>query len=84
VLFTDADGVGREIDFIDEPLGLRGQDVRDTAVLVKLPPDGPAPAAKVWIMLPERCMESRVRGDGECGPPTKGTDDQCRAALSAR
>lgn len=60
VLFRDADGVDREIDFIDEPLGLRGQDVRDTAVLVELPPEGSAPAAQVWIMHPERCMESRV------------------------
>jgi len=30
VLFLDADGVEREIDFIDEPLGLRARDVRDT------------------------------------------------------
>jgi len=60
VLFTDADGVDREIDFIDEPLGLRGRDVRDTAVLVELPAQGVTPAARVWIMHPERCMESRV------------------------
>ncbi len=60
VLFTDADGVKREIDFIDEPLGLRGRDVRDTAVLVELPAQGAAPAVRVWIMHPERCMESRV------------------------
>lgn len=60
VLFTDADGVDREIDFIDQPLGLRGRDVRDTAVLVELPAHGAAPAVQVWIMHPERCMESRV------------------------
>lgn len=60
VMFTDADGVDREIDFIDQPLGLRSRDVRDTAVLVELPPKGAAPAVQVWIMHPERCMESRV------------------------
>lgn len=60
VLFTDADGVEREIDFIDQPLGLSGRDVRDTAVLVELPSQGAAPAVQVWIMHPERCMESRV------------------------
>jgi hypothetical protein len=48
ILFRDADGVEREIDFID------------TAVLVELPADGDAPATEVWIMHPERCMESRV------------------------
>jgi len=52
--------VKREMDFIDEPFGLRGQDVRDTAVLVEFPADGDAPATQVWIMHPERCMESRV------------------------
>ncbi len=60
IRFTDIDGVAREIDFIDEPYGLRGQDVRDTAVLVELPADGNAPATTVRIMHPERCMESRV------------------------
>jgi hypothetical protein len=60
VLFTDADGVDREIDFIDQPLGLRGRDVRDTAVLVELRALAIAPAVQVGIMHPERCMASRV------------------------
>jgi hypothetical protein len=60
VLFVDADGIEREIDFIDQPLGLRARDVRDTAVRVLIPTDGPGGEVGVWVMHPERCMESRI------------------------
>jgi hypothetical protein len=58
VMFVDADGVEREIDFIDEPLGLRGRDVRDTAVRMLLP-TGERDVG-VLVMHAERCMESRI------------------------
>jgi hypothetical protein len=60
VLFLDADGVEREIDFIDEPLGLRARDVRDTAVRLIVPSGEAGHEFPVWVMHPERCMESRI------------------------
>jgi hypothetical protein len=59
IVFEDRDGVRRELDFIDQPAGLRAQDVRDTAVLMELQArrGGPVP---FWVMHPERCMESRI------------------------
>jgi hypothetical protein len=60
VLFVDADGIEREIDFIDEPLGLRARDIRDTAVRLLVPTDEAGREAPVWVMHPERCMESRI------------------------
>jgi len=60
VLFTDADGVEREIDFLDAPLGLTARDVRDTAVRLVLPATDGTPETMIWVMHPERCMESRV------------------------
>jgi hypothetical protein len=60
VLFVDADGVEREIDFVDQPLGLRARDVRDTAVRLLVPTGEPGGEVGVWVMHPERCMESRI------------------------
>lgn len=60
VRFVDADGIEREIDFIDQPLGLRARDVRDTAVRLIVPGDEGWQETHVWVMHPERCMESRI------------------------
>jgi len=60
VLFTDSTGTPREIDFIDAPFGLGARDVRDTAVLLALDAEADQPPVELWIMHPERCMESRV------------------------
>jgi hypothetical protein len=60
VFFTDSAGVERAIDFIDAPLGLGARDVRDTAVLLSLEAEDGQPPVQLWIMHPERCMESRV------------------------
>jgi hypothetical protein len=60
VIFLDADGIEREIDFIDQPLGLRARDIRDTAVRLIVPGDVAGSEAPVWVMHPERCMESRI------------------------
>jgi hypothetical protein len=60
VLFLDADGIEREIDFIDQPLGLRARDVRDTAVRLLVPTGESDGEVGLWVMHPERCMESRI------------------------
>lgn len=59
VIFKDSDGETREVDFLVAPYGLDGRDVRDTAVKlsVRNPSGRDLP---VWVMHPERCMESRV------------------------
>ncbi len=59
VLFEDSDGERREIDFLMAPYGLDGRDVRDSAVRLSVSnPNGPD--LPVWVMHPERCMESRI------------------------
>jgi len=60
VVFTDTDGIEREIDFIDAPLGLDSRDVRDTAVQLMLSDASGEPLIPIWVMHPERCMESRI------------------------
>lgn len=57
---ASSDGFEREIDFIAAPLGLHHRDVRDTAVRVLLPDASGDPTIPLWVMHPERCMESRV------------------------
>jgi hypothetical protein len=59
VVFNDRDGVRREIDFIEQPLGLSARDVRNTAVTIELEADD-ASRISLLVMHPERCMESRV------------------------
>lgn len=59
VIFVDSDGIERKIDFLAAPLGLRARDVRDTAVRVVGAAHG-ANELPVWVMHPERTMESRV------------------------
>lgn len=59
VIFKDLDGVDREIDFIDQPLGLDARDVRKTAVSAESDAaDGTT--TRVLVLHPERCMESRI------------------------
>lgn len=60
VTFVDSNGFERVIDFIEAPLGLNGRDVRDTAVQLMLPDENGEPTIPLWVMHPERCMESRV------------------------
>lgn len=70
VLFKDSEGTDRELDFIAAPYGLDGRDVRDTAIRLEIA-DGRRGRVFVWIMHPERCMESRVYnvvGLKESGP----------------
>jgi hypothetical protein len=61
VTFTDADGFDRTLDFIGAPRGLDADDVRETAIRVDLDASPAQPVrASLWVMHPERCMESRI------------------------
>ncbi len=59
VVFKDSDGEVREADFISAPYGLDGRDVRDSAVKLNVS-NADQSEVLVWVMHPERCMESRV------------------------
>lgn len=62
VLFRDSDGIEREVDFLTAPLGLDADDVRSTAIKVEVSdPDGPGEPAALWVLHPERSLESRVK-----------------------
>ncbi len=60
VFFDDSNGIERRIDFLVAPLGLDGRDVRDTAVEVEVEVEVGASPATLWVMHPERVMESRI------------------------
>jgi hypothetical protein len=60
VTFVDAEGFDRSLDFIEAPRGLTAEDVQDTAIRVELPSLSGEGAVGLWVMHPERCMESRI------------------------
>lgn len=80
VLFVDTAGFEREIDFIDQPLGLVADDVRDTAVRLVLPTEG-LEKVTVWVMHPERCMESRIYNAQTLGKTDRVAIRQLEASI---
>jgi hypothetical protein len=60
-------GSDRTLDFIEAPRGLDAEDVRDTAIRVELTMPSRAGAVTLWVMHPERCMESRIYNTIELG-----------------
>lgn len=67
VAFVDADKFDRSLDFIEAPRGLDGEDVRETAIRVELSMPSGADRTVLWVMHPERCMESRIYNTIELG-----------------
>jgi hypothetical protein len=60
VLYVDASGEERPIDFISSPYGLDVKDVRRTAIPVEILGERDEPTGITFkVMNPERCMESR-------------------------
>jgi hypothetical protein len=61
VVYVDANGEERQIDFISRPHGLEMKDVRRTAIPVEIVGENDEPTGiTLKVMNPERCMESRV------------------------
>lgn len=79
-IFLDSDGHERRLDFLQSPYGMNAEDVRNTAVYLDLIlADGrPAP---VWVMHPERCMESRVHNSVLANKQTDLAWLQLRASI---
>lgn len=82
VLFVDGDGIQREVDFVYEPLGLRARDVRDTAVQLLVPGGDRNGEVPIWIMHPERCMESRIYNAQVLGKTGALAMRQLRASIA--
>ncbi len=82
VTFLDADGIDRSLDFIEAPRGLDADDVRETAVRVELPGvlEGGGDAV-LWVMHPERCMESRIYNTIDLGRDDELGLDQLRVSV---
>ncbi|MGH2880153.1 MAG: hypothetical protein ACRDK4_11185 [Solirubrobacteraceae bacterium] len=80
VMFVDAEGVDRQIDFIDQPLGLKADEVRNAAVRLVLATDR-GPAVNVWAMHPEHCMESRVYNAQSLGKTNSVAIRQLKASI---
>jgi hypothetical protein len=79
-LFLDSDGHERRIDFLKSVYGMDAEDIRATAIELDLIP-GATLQAPLWVMHPERCMESRVHNSAL---PNKQTDlawRQLRASI---
>jgi hypothetical protein len=58
-MFLDSDGHKRRLDFLESVYGMNSEDIRTTAIEIDLLP-GVCGQVPVWVMHPERCMESRV------------------------
>ncbi len=79
-IFLDSDGNERRLDFLQSPYGMNAEDVRNTAVYLDLIlSDGRQ--APVWVMHPERCMESRVHNSVLANKQTDLAWRQLRASI---
>jgi hypothetical protein len=58
-MFLDSDGHKRRLDFLESVYGMNSEDIRTTAIEIDLLP-GEGRQLPVWVIHPERCMESRV------------------------
>ena len=83
VRFVDDSGVEREIDFIDQPYGLRAEDVQRTALPVEFVDEVRRRSGiKFKVMQPVLSMESRIHNTmGLPGYDTPHALNQARAAV---
>jgi hypothetical protein len=83
VVFVDSEGYDREIDFIDQPRGLKAAEVYRLALPVKVKDaSGNPTSVQFRVMQPIHCMESRVHN--VAGLPQYRTEQgfkQLRASL---
>jgi hypothetical protein len=79
-IFVDAHGHERRLDVMRSVYGMRSDDIRDTAIGIDVRLDG-GRQVRIWVMHPERCMESRAYNSAL---PNKQTDlawRQLRASI---
>ena len=79
-MFLDSEGHERRLDFLQSAYGMNSEDIKKTAIELDLLV-GKDQQVRVWVMHPERCMESRVHNSVL---PKKQTDlawRQLRASI---
>jgi hypothetical protein len=79
-IFLDSDGHERRLDFLQSAYGMNSEDVRNTAVEIDLIL-GEGRRVPVWVMHPERCMESRVHNSVLANKQTDLAWRQLRASI---
>jgi hypothetical protein len=79
-IFLDTEGHERRLDVMASVYGLNSEDIRQTAIEAALLVDGDR-HVKVWVMHPERCMESRVHNSVLANKQTDLAWRQLRASI---
>lgn len=79
-IFLDTEGHERRLDVMASVYGLNSEDIRQTAIEAELLVDGDR-QVKVWVMHPERCMESRVHNSVLANKQTDLAWRQLRASI---
>jgi hypothetical protein len=79
-IFLDSKGHERRLDVMASVYGLNSEDIRQTAIEAELLVDG-GRQVNVWVMHPERCMESRVHNSALSNKQTDLAWRQLRASI---
>ena len=79
-IFLDSEGRERRLDVMASVYGLNAEDIRQTAIEAELV-IGEDRRVNVWIMHPERCMESRVHNSVLANKQTDLAWRQLRASI---
>jgi hypothetical protein len=79
-IFLDNDGHERRLDVMASVYGMNSEDIRQTAIEAELFVEGDR-QVKVWVMHPERCMESRVHNSVLSNKQTDLAWRQLRASI---
>lgn len=79
-IFLDSEGHERRLDVMANVYGMNAEDIRQTAIEAELLVDGDQEVI-VWIMHPERCMESRVHNSVLANKQTDLAWRQLRASI---
>ena len=79
-MFMDSEGHERRIDFLQSAYGMSSEDVRNTAIEIDLF-IGQDQRLSIWVMHPERCMESRVHNSVLANKQTDLAWRQLRASI---
>lgn len=79
-IFLDSEGHERRLDIMASVYGMNAEDIRQTAIEAELVIDQDR-QVNVWIMHPERCMESRVHNSALANKQTDLAWRQLRASI---
>ena len=79
-IFVDGKGHERRVDVMATIYGMKSDDIRQTAIEAELRVDRDR-QVHVWVMHPERCMESRVHNSALANKQTDLAWRQLRASI---